>query len=114
MIIDLDKLEELMRAATPGPWEVAFEKDRIFGAEVSRPEILAPIGDEPTVTGPGMRDEDAHFIVAARNALPGIIATARWIISELEREREKMRTLRARVAEIGEGLLAEASDESDE
>lgn len=66
MTLDLDRLEQLARAATPGPWQRDPSEDRIVqvGATSSFDSVLngAPVGDcNSTLMG---RDEDIDFIAA--------------------------------------------------
>jgi hypothetical protein len=62
-MIDLDKLEELDRAATPGPWGSVGLRNLEAGITNDR--------GEPTTW------EDALLIAATRNALPALIAELR-------------------------------------
>lgn len=76
---ELDALEALDRAATPGPWTVKYEQfddepyvDEIHGPdEPSNPLIETDCG----IYGP--KKDDAECLVAARNALPRLIAEIR-------------------------------------
>lgn len=69
-MIDLDELERLHAAATPGPWYAddasAFADDEDFEIRTS----TAPIAY-------GISMDDAHYIVAACNALPKLIERVR-------------------------------------
>jgi hypothetical protein len=69
---ELDALEKLAAAATPGPWTIQFTtmSTRVYGP----PESFVcgmPAIDDPTV------EPDAHFIAAAREAVPALIAEVR-------------------------------------
>jgi hypothetical protein len=72
---ELDELEKLERAATAGPW-VSVGDVYIFGAD-----------NEPFEAG----ESDVAFTVAARNALPALLAMAR--------ENEELRSTRHAMAE---------------
>ena len=79
--IDLDELERLANAATPGPWRVESEVVR------DSMGLFWPIssieGTEDNVTE-NVTTGDAAYIVAACNAVPELIAKVR----ELERQRD--------------------------
>jgi hypothetical protein len=86
----LDELEKLEKAATPGPWRKEYSQVAEFHEEQY---IVAPPGEYETenkladtvVIGTGyhdsinplLREEDAALIAAARNALSGLIVSAR-------------------------------------
>jgi hypothetical protein len=79
MTVDLEHLEQLEKAATPGEWSVLYSEDP------DRPGVYVNDGGfgtlyiaEECMQGP----DDAELIVAARNALPSLIA-------DLRRERER-------------------------
>jgi len=59
----IDRLRELEKAATPGPWMTAGEEGNM---------VLAP---EEAVAG-WMVSDDAALIVESRNALPALLAVA--------------------------------------
>lgn len=80
--LDLDALEELERAATPGPWEA--ERD-VYDGDVW---YVEPDG-QPVLIARRPSDTDGALIAAARNALPDLIAAAR--------ERDALRELLAKV-----------------
>lgn len=70
--IDLDELERLAKAATPGPWEVD-DCNNIRIAPKGRP-IVATIHDYEDYLP---RMTDARYIVAACNSVPSLIARLR-------------------------------------
>ena len=105
MTIDLDVLEGLAQAATPGPWGVEDPMDHCLTV-VANPSD--PVYDWKWIATCDWPDEDDHLvtssevktnaalIVAAVNALPDLIAAARerdrlrgrLAILEEERKRE--------------------------
>lgn len=76
---DLDKLEQLEKAATPGPWNADYVQAAI--RHLSRnvdPDYYCT--EEQSLSGNGdvfNRREDGPLIAAARNALPALLAVAR-------------------------------------
>lgn len=82
--IDLDELERLAKAATPGPWEVTGKGVPEYITDANPNRKIARI-----LRTPRAYEENAHYIVAACNALPGLIAENRALrarVQELERE----------------------------
>ena len=85
----LDELERLLKAGTPGPWKIERGKRCIQGPDTfeGEPLVLASMmgGRQWSASPysqycvPGMKDGDANaaLIVAAINALPGLIEMAR-------------------------------------
>lgn len=82
-MIDLNELERLERAASKAPWEF---RDGTAIADDGLPYVRGYSNDVHI----GEHAPDAALIVAARNALPELIAAAR----EAERVREQVRVLR--------------------
>jgi len=84
---ELDALEALERAATPGEWwhGEQFVGDDDYQAILSGAPVPedAPDYAQPDVIADDVRLADAIFISAARNALPALIASLR-----ASRERE--------------------------
>lgn len=77
--LDLDELERLFLKGSPGPWEVsAITPANRFE------HIPAYCEVEPSVAG-GIDPDDARLIVAARNALPALIDSAREAAALRER-----------------------------
>lgn len=79
MNLDLDRLDDLHTAATPGPWRVTgrhcdwqpgVDEQSGLGLEIAGPP-------EPELRGQFARWSDAALIAEARNALPDLIAAAR-------------------------------------
>jgi len=66
-MINLDKLEELEKKATPGPWEVSPYSDH---------DIMTP-AEPPYGTVLTVGSDNTNFIVEIRNYLPEIIAELR-------------------------------------
>jgi hypothetical protein len=80
---DLDELERLAAAATPGPWEAIRPRINI--------RIMA--GDRYVLeSGPcGVRtEEDGQFIAAARAAVPALIAEVRRLRAQVEGHCDRM------------------------
>ncbi|MBR5883350.1 MAG: hypothetical protein IKY97_07775 [Mailhella sp.] len=80
--IDLDELERLAKAATPGPW-----KYRTIGREA----VVIMADTEPLCATKYRhnKDHDAAYIVVACNAVPELIARVRELeerIAELTQE----------------------------
>ena len=71
-MMDIDELERLMKVATPGPWSKAksgvIHKRGLYGAER---HLFERLWDDEQ----GLADE--AFVLAACNALPGLIAEVR-------------------------------------
>jgi hypothetical protein len=73
-MIDIDKLEELARAATPGPWHA------VDGTESGTKALTTNTGAwlGTIEDGSALRNgADAAFIAAARNAVPELIERVR-------------------------------------
>jgi hypothetical protein len=68
----LDGLEEARKAATPGPWKVAYP----FRKLVDLPDRLSAVTAD--------RPKDAALIVAAVNALPEMVAVVRGVLALAE------------------------------
>jgi hypothetical protein len=71
----MDRIEELRRLegnATPGPWMVADDRVHEHGAEVAIIDaglsVVRTLDD--SLIEPADPEADAHFIAAARNAMP--------------------------------------------
>ena len=101
---DLDRLEELAGAATPGPWRtnvtVYSERDVVITDWLKDGNhlVLADLSFECTYVGLTLEERraNARLIVALRNALPAILAKLR------EGEREDPRD--AEIARLCEAL----------
>ena len=91
----LAELERLEREALPGPWmvytsrdvdvrrELAELVDGTLGATADLHYVTGPLDLAPAVTGCGeLSEHHAAFIVAARNALPQLIAEVRRLKEE--------------------------------
>lgn len=110
-MVDLDELERLEREATPGPWELE-ERMRGYGIFAGRfqdfgrgPERVhgLNLGHVSDLDANG--EDNLALIIAARNALPDLIAEVRTLrarVAELEADRQagRDRTLGARVREV--------------
>jgi hypothetical protein len=88
----LDELERLLKAGTPGPWKIERNKRCIQGPDTGEGDALvitSVMGGSKQWSAspysqycvPGMKDGDANaaLIVAAINALPGLIESARRV-----------------------------------
>lgn len=93
MPIDLEKLERLHKAATPGPWEVRKDKENWRGA---RYEVETHKGRPVGYVCNWNSKVDAAYIVAACNALPDLIAENREL-RERGRELKKQRDYLAKL-----------------
>lgn len=101
---DLDKLEALAKAATPGPWEQSHREgdDEMYRTQVytADGETIASLAWYPKDMGGGRigtyREANAAFMAAANPAtILDLIASARRDAEEIER-------LRARFAELAD------------
>lgn len=106
--LDLDALEALERAATPGPWQYTDDEDSAAGAMLI--EALTKSADGKWYqmvwrgcgsSGEVQEDADGEFIVAARNALPELIRRARL----LENATDALRTARPTMLRLRKVLL---------
>lgn len=109
MTVDLDELERLEKAATPGPWlehdgDVCVASKPSVTSYPCGASVTTYPGPEPVLSGTPVgydnsslscRDEDRRLVIACRNALPALIAelrAARERIAALEhRERAAYR-----------------------
>ena len=94
-MVDIDKLEALEKAATPGPWEVAhggsYHKGEMVSEEwfVRRPDddvaiaadIIDPYDSKPSKA-------NADFITESRNAFPELVREVRELRGIAEAARE--------------------------
>lgn len=97
-MVDLDELERLEREATPGPWKIAITKFPSGDSEWEY-QLATERGHAATPYS------DFALIVAARNALPDLIAelhTLRARVAELEHEHDLSTSegIRARIREL--------------
>lgn len=85
MPIDLDELERLAAQATPGPWKVTGKLLPEYITDANPNRKIARI-----LRTPRTHKENAHYIVAACNSLPTLIAENRALrerVRELEAQR---------------------------
>jgi len=87
---DLDHLEALHRAATPGPWEADLDGNRngeplLYGA--TRDWWIATLHPQCLGSLEELRRADAALIAAARNALAAELAERMRRIREREEQR---------------------------
>jgi hypothetical protein len=76
MRVDIDKLEALERAATPGPWFVEPTK---YTEPDGRQDICHETEERAVYDWPaeGLEPGDAHFLAEARNAFPELVREVR-------------------------------------
>lgn len=79
MTIDIAKLRELEKSATPGPWQVGEENES--RAEIFARRVIATVHRD-RFGAP--RPDDASLIVAARNALPALLDELEAARADLE------------------------------
>ena len=92
--IDLDELERLAKAATPGPWYTLSEMCEGVGCDT----IISRQGEICDFVG-NMHNpyKDRSYIVASCNAVPKLIAENRALrerVRELEAEKVRVCSLR--------------------
>lgn len=76
---ELNELEALANEATPGPWRVTA--DPVVSINVEAPSTFIAID---------YWERDANFVVAARDALPRLIAEVRQLREELARANARL------------------------
>lgn len=97
-MVDLDELERLERAATPGPW--SYRMNPHGGARVQTGSVgIADVLSRGGVPHPVQEhcEVNARLIATARNALPDLLAELRTLrarVAELEEENEQLRWAR--------------------
>lgn len=73
MIVDLDAIRALADAATEGPWEVSTEYcDCTVDYACSHGELAYAVGPFREISGDADLTANAHFIAAARTAVPAL------------------------------------------
>lgn len=78
---NLNELEALAGAATPGPWGI--RRDRETGSTFDWLTVVADSG--PCITGDHLSEPDAAFIAAARTAVPALIERVKRAEGKLHR-----------------------------
>ena len=78
MTIDLDRMEELLKAATPGPWKPLKQPELTTGWAVDLETFTEFYISEGSI------EPDALFIAAARTFIPEAIARIRELETELK------------------------------
>lgn len=101
--IDLEELERLAKAATPGPW-----KHRT----ISKTATVILAADTPLCATKYSvnKDHDAAYIVAACNAVPSLIARVRELETENERLKKQCEHLACDVVSAAQDYSAPMSD----
>jgi hypothetical protein len=86
MRVDIDKLEALERAATPGPWFVEPTK---YTEPDGRQDICHETEERAVYDWPaeGLEPGDAHFLAEARNAFPELVREVRELRGIAEADR---------------------------
>lgn len=104
---ELDSLDALANAATPGPWRSMREGNQYVGISAFEPKLVAAsrvdgirrpsnpysaahFGSdtkEPEVAR--FIDADADFIAAARTAVPALCAEVRRLRDQIEQDKEQ-------------------------
>lgn len=96
MTLNLEELETLLAAATPGPWEILYSTKRGDGEEYLTVIDVNKDGiawDEPYHEMFERKDTEA--IVALRNAAPALIARVRELEAENDVLNEELSYLQA-------------------
>jgi hypothetical protein len=93
MTVDLDKLEALEKAATPGPWFVEPTK---YTEPDGRQDICHETEERAVYDWPaeGLEPGDAHFLAELRNAFPDLLSEVRELRGIAESARELNAKLR--------------------
>lgn len=84
---ELNRLEALAAAATPGPWRLPGGKSYVMPSH-GEPYKVAQLGGTRDSPGLIAREDDrlhhdAEFIAAARGAVPALVAEVRRLRAEL-------------------------------
>ncbi len=89
---ELAELRRLEAAATPGEWEFQVSNDdglRRFGTPLGVP-VARAFHSRDLLADIAIDDQDAALIVAARNALPRLLAQVEALTAENKRMREAL------------------------
>lgn len=93
---DLEGLEKLLTAATPGPWRIAdmwgYASETIAAGHAAQYVAVAEMGNDGEPRH-GRERDDAALIVAAVNALPTLLSTIRDLEARVEAMREALKNL---------------------
>lgn len=85
----LEKLRELERKATPGPWVVASDDGRRnTHIDAMYPQTMDADGRCICTTWDRGKKENRHFIAASRHALPALLALASAAIAHRKAEND--------------------------
>lgn len=114
--LDLNELERLEKAATPGPWKWAEKNSIDFG-------YVGPNGERTVLFGEDHEgavhqdDPDGKFLAALRNALPELLRRLRAAEAECAIRNDEvsglqgmLREAQARIAELEASLQSNAKD----
>ena len=104
--VDLDKLEALEKAATPGPWELQTEREMgDYGSVIG--EYLTGIGTrlcEVVVYNDDYGNQVVHnaqLIAVLRNAAPALLAEVRQLREANQRLRESLTEMLHQYEDVG-------------
>lgn len=93
---ELARLEALTRAATPGPW--VTDADEPIAAETHAEVCFEDDYGSHTIATE-MSCDDARFLMAARDAVPALVAEVRRLAADLDLSERARATMLAAVAE---------------
>ena len=93
---DIDELERLLAAATPGEWAVCVDATggTFVAGMTDTAETVCEFGAAPDDDGQEQLDADAALIAAARNSLPAILTEIRELRAENARLKKAATTVR--------------------
>jgi hypothetical protein len=80
MTYDLEKVEEVCRAATPGPWELIIYTGALMDMHMIQ---SGPLNVCEIITIREEKNANADFIALARTALPELCARIRELAEQL-------------------------------
>lgn len=85
-MIDIDEIEARLKAATPGPWLVAYDADHPMNGGMPFNFVVATIGNDTIAED--LCGYDARFIAHAPEDVAALIAEVRMLRAENARLRE--------------------------
>jgi hypothetical protein len=104
--VDLDRLDALHKAATPGPWEVCDYGDFWAVNEVTTISLANRVFDDGSgggEYGPECSEDTRDFIIALRNAYPAMaeeLRRLRKLVREYAEARDNCRVVQSRSGEV--------------
>ena len=87
-MIDIDEIEARLKAATPGPWLVAYDADHPMNGGMPFNFVVATIGNDTIAED--LCGDDARFIAHAPEDVAALIAEVRRLSAENARLREEV------------------------